>query len=59
MGATLLDVRPEFVCLWIQAIAYFLATCAVYRYQILHTRRHALERLEYMKERAEQAKKKD
>lgn len=59
MGATLHDVRPEFVCLWIQAIAYFLATCAVYRYQILHTRRHALERLEYMKERAEQAKKKN
>lgn len=59
MGATLQDVRPEYISLWILTIVYFFATCAVYRYQILHTRRHALERLNYMKERAQAAKKKD
>jgi ABC-2 type transport system permease protein len=56
MGATLEDVRPEYICLWVQTLVYFFATCAVYRYQILHTRRHALERLNYMKERAQTAK---
>jgi ABC-2 type transport system permease protein len=40
----------------VQTLVYFFATCAVYRYQILHTRRHALERLNYMKERAQTAK---
>ena len=56
MGATLEDVRPEYICLWVQTLVYFFATCAVYRYQILNTRRHALERLNYMKERAQTAK---
>ena len=59
MGATLHDVRPEYVCLWIQTLVYFLATCAVYRYQILNTRRHALERLNYLRNRVEAAKNKD
>ena len=58
MGATLQDVRTEYICLWVQTLAYFFATCAVYRYQIMHTRRHALRRLSYMKERAQAAKAK-
>lgn len=58
MGATLHDVRPEYIALWIHVVAYFIATCAVYRFQINHTRRHAQQRLEYMKERAQAAKNK-
>ena len=58
MGATLQDIRVEYEALWIQVVVYFFATCAVYRYQIIHTRRHALERLNYMKERAQAAKSK-
>ncbi len=58
MGATLQDIRVEYEALWIQVVVYFFATCAVYRYQIIHTRRRALERLNYMKERAQAAKSK-
>ena len=46
MGATLADVRPEYIALWIQALIYFFLTCIVYRYQIIKARRHALARLE-------------
>ena len=56
MGATLQDVTSEYVCLWVQTIVYFLATCAVYRYQLLHTRRHARQQLNDIKQRANAAK---
>ena len=46
MGATLADVRPEYIALWIQALVYFFLTCVVYRYQIIMARRHAVQRLE-------------
>lgn len=46
MGATLADVRPEYISLWIQSLVYFFLTCVVYRYQIIMARRHAIERLE-------------
>ncbi len=57
MGATLQDIRSEYVCLWLQVLAYFFATCAVYRYQISHTRRRAAQRLEQIRERALSAKR--
>ena len=53
MGATLSDVVTEYRALWIQAAAYFLLACAVYRHQIILSRRHALDRLEYMKRKRE------
>ena len=53
MGATLDDVLVEYRALWMQAVAYFLLACAVYRYQILRARNHALERLDYMKRKRE------
>lgn len=45
MGATLSDIRLEYQALWIQTVVYFLATCLVYRFQILSARRHAIEQL--------------
>ena len=49
MGATLTDIRSEYQMLWLQVIIYFFATCAVYRYQIIQSRRHAVERLNTIK----------
>ena len=54
MGATLQDIAPEYRALWYQVIVYFLATCAVYRYQIISTRHRATNRIEVIKERARQ-----
>lgn len=58
MGATLGDIQTEYQALWIQVLAYFLLTCLVYRYQINHTRRHAIERLEILRQKATDAKAK-
>ena len=44
MDATLYDIRHEYQILWIQVVIYFFATCLVYRYQLINTRRHAHER---------------
>ncbi|MDD7318500.1 MAG: ABC transporter permease [Prevotella sp.] len=52
MGATLDDVRYEYVWLWVLTAVYFLATCAVYRYQLRSARRHAVERVTSIKEAA-------
>ena len=49
MGGTLSDTLLEYRLLWIQVFCYFLVACLVYRYQILQARRHAMERLEYLK----------
>lgn len=35
MGATLADIRTEYIALWVQTIVYFLAACLVYRYQVI------------------------
>ena len=51
MGASLEDCAPEYRALWVQAGLYFLLACGVYRYQIIQSRKHALERLNYLKHR--------
>ena len=56
MGASLADIRAEYQMLWVQVVVYFFTTCLVYRSQILHARRHAIERLERIKEKTRQAK---
>lgn len=56
MGATLHEIQFEYQMLWLQVIVYFLAACLVYRYQIIHTRKRAIEKLNYMQERAQKAK---
>lgn len=55
MGATLADIKTEYQVLWVQVLAYFILTCLVYRYQIIHTRRHALERISRLKQKAKEA----
>lgn len=49
MGGTLSDVLFEYRVLWIQVLAYFFLACAVYRFQIVQSRKHALERLNFLK----------
>lgn len=49
MGAELADVRTEYLVLWLQAGIYFLTTCIVYRRQIMISRRHAMERLQQLR----------
>ena len=58
MGATLSDIRLEYQALWIQTFVYFIATCLVYRFQIMSAHRHANERIQSMKEKATKAKQK-
>lgn len=53
MGATLSEVSTEYHALWLQAGFYFLTTCFVYRWQIIMSRKHVIERY---KERKEQSK---
>ena len=56
MGATLGDTLTEYRILWLQAFAYFLVACAVYRYQIILARRHVRERLRFMQHNREARK---
>ena len=56
MGATLNDVRNEYIWLWIQVIVYFFATCAVYKFQLISARRHAIERMTVIKNAVEKQK---
>lgn len=44
MGARLEDIMPEYHALWTQAGVYFIMTCLIYRYEILKTRRHIVEK---------------
>lgn len=44
MGGRLHDIRPEYQALWIQTLVYFLATCLVYRFQIIQSKKHQIER---------------
>lgn len=53
LGASLYDVAFEYRALWVQAAAYFLLACLVYRHQIIQSRRHALDRLDYIRRRRE------
>lgn len=56
MGATLADIRQEYMALWAQTLVYFFTTCAVYRYQIIRARRHAIASLRRMKDNVTLAK---
>lgn len=49
MGATLSEVSMEYQALWLQAGFYFLTTCFVYRWQILMSRKHVIERYKELK----------
>ena len=51
MGASLADVLSEFRILWVQAGAYFILACAVYRYQIHQARQDVRNRLAEKKEK--------
>jgi len=53
MGATLHEVKLEYQALWLQAGFYFITTCLVYRWQIIASRKHAIDRyFELKKKRA-------
>lgn len=56
MRASLADIQVEYQALWIQVLVYFFLTCLVYRYQILRTRRHAYNRLEILKRKAQEVR---
>lgn len=43
MGAELHEVATEYRALWLQTGIYFLTTCAVYRRQIMLSRKHIIE----------------
>ena len=45
------EVAFEYKALWLQAGFYFLTTCWVYRWQILMSRKHAIERYKELKEK--------
>ncbi len=50
MGATLDQVRTEYQALWLQAGCYFITACLVYRHQIMLSRKHALQRLQQLRD---------
>lgn len=51
MGASLAEVAFEYRALWIQAGVYFLTTCWVYRWQIIQSRKHVIEKYKEYKGR--------
>ena len=53
LGGTLNDVLPELRYLWIQAALYFGVACLVYGHQVRVSRRHAQQRLEYLRKKRE------
>lgn len=55
MGATLNEVAFEYQALWLQTGFYFITTCAVYRRQILKSRKHMIE--EYKRHKVRKAAK--
>lgn len=59
MGATLAGTKIEHQVLWVQVLAYSLLACLVYRYQIIHIHRHALERIAGLKQKTKEAIKKE
>ena len=54
MGAEISDVSHELHIIYIQAACYFVLTLAVYRFQFYEARRHAMERLKFLKHKREQ-----
>ena len=53
MGATFSDIAAECRLMWIQAAVYFITACAVYRYQINHSRRKLLGQLSHIRHKRE------
>lgn len=51
MGATLNEVSLEYKALWLHTGFYFLTTCLVYRYQIMLSRKHIVQKYREMKEK--------
>ena len=51
MGASVSDVAPEILYLWIQAVVYLGAACLVYSRQLKISRLHAKERLEFLRKK--------
>ena len=48
-GASLNEVAHEYHTLWIQAGIYFITACAIYRYQIIRSRKLIIKQYRYMK----------
>ncbi len=44
MGATIDEIRAEYIALWAQAIIYFVMTCIIYQQQIYLTQKKAKEK---------------
>lgn len=40
MGASITEIRTEYIVLWIQTFVYFIAACVVYQQQIYLSRKH-------------------
>ncbi|MBQ8047836.1 MAG: ABC transporter permease [Prevotella sp.] len=55
MGAALGNIQPEYIAMWVQALAYFFLTCIVYQHQLNQTRRHAREHIRQLKQRIDAA----
>ena len=53
MGATLVDVKQELICLWLQAGFYFATACIVYGVEMRQSKRHVTERLEVLRKKRE------
>ncbi len=51
MGARLVDVHHDWTMLWVQAVIYCLTTCAVYRADIIRSRRNVVNAWTAAKER--------
>ena len=49
MGATLSEISFEYKALWLQTGIYFLTTCLVYRWQVIRSRKHAIDRYNELK----------
>lgn len=54
MGATLENIQPEYIALWIQTLVYFLVTCVVYQYQLNQTRNHAHQYFDDLRQKVEE-----
>ena len=51
IGATLSEIAFEYKALWLQSGIYFITTCLVYRWQIIRSRKHIIEKYSEMKKR--------
>ena len=54
MGATLENIQPEYIALWIQTLVYFLVTCVVYQFQLNQTRNHAHQYFDDLRQKVEE-----